>query len=177
MRQSFSVGIGGAAGQGVATPGDIFAKIFSRRGLHLNVYNAYQSIIRGGHTFLTTRTSPDKSTNMRDRSRLPTALKQEPRAQRPWPRTTVGAGRCNAATALGGDAAGVTFYCAYPLSTSTGVLPWMADPARKPNIMVRQVEEETGVIAMAMGTAHAGVRGMCATSGGGFALMSEALGL
>jgi len=27
MRQSFSVGIGGAAGQGVATPGDIFAKI------------------------------------------------------------------------------------------------------------------------------------------------------
>ena len=28
MRQSFAVGIGGAAGQGVATPGDIFAKIF-----------------------------------------------------------------------------------------------------------------------------------------------------
>ena len=53
MRQSFAIGIGGAAGQGVATPGDIFAKIFSRRGLHLNVYNAYQSIIRGGHTFLT----------------------------------------------------------------------------------------------------------------------------
>ncbi len=60
MRQSFSVGIGGAAGQGVATPGDIFAKIFSRRGFHLNVYNAYQSIIRGGHTFLTIRTGPDK---------------------------------------------------------------------------------------------------------------------
>ena len=60
MRQSFSVGIGGAAGQGVATPGDIFAKIFSRRGLHLNAYNAYQSIIRGGHTFLTVRTGPDK---------------------------------------------------------------------------------------------------------------------
>src|ERR1700748_1690903 len=60
MRKSFSVGIGGAAGQGVATPGDIFAKIFSRRGLHLNAYNAYQSIIRGGHTFLTIRTGPDK---------------------------------------------------------------------------------------------------------------------
>ena len=61
MRQSFSVGIGGAAGQGVATPGDIFCKIFSRRGLHLNAYNAYQSIIRGGHTFLTVRTGPDRS--------------------------------------------------------------------------------------------------------------------
>ena len=59
MRQSFSIGIGGAAGQGVATPGDIFAKIFSRRGLHLNAYNAYQSIIRGGHTFLTVRAGTD----------------------------------------------------------------------------------------------------------------------
>ena len=67
MRKTFAVGIGGAAGQGVATPGDIFAKIFSRRGLHLNAYNAYQSIIRGGHTFLTIRTGPEKVTNMGDR--------------------------------------------------------------------------------------------------------------
>ena len=62
MRQTFAIGIGGAAGQGVATPGDIFAKIFSRRGLHLNAYNAYQSIIRGGHTFLTIRTGSEKVT-------------------------------------------------------------------------------------------------------------------
>ena len=47
-------------------PGDIFAKIFSRRGLHLNAYNAYQSIIRGGHTFLTIRTGPDKISNTGD---------------------------------------------------------------------------------------------------------------
>ena len=46
MKQTFAIGIGGAAGQAVATPGDIFAKIFSRRGLHLKRYNAYQSIIR-----------------------------------------------------------------------------------------------------------------------------------
>src|SRR5215475_14974440 len=52
-----SIGIGGAAGQGIATPGDILARIFVRRGLHLNAYNAYQSIIRGGHIFLTLRTS------------------------------------------------------------------------------------------------------------------------
>ncbi len=43
--------------------------------------------------------------------------------------------------------------------------------------MVRQVEDEIGVINMAIGAAHAGVRSMCATSGGGFALMSEGLGL
>jgi 2-oxoglutarate ferredoxin oxidoreductase subunit alpha len=43
--------------------------------------------------------------------------------------------------------------------------------------MVRQVEDEIGVVNMAIGAAHAGVRSMCATSGGGFALMTEGLGL
>ena len=83
----------------------------------------------------------------------------------------------NSALAMGGAAAGVKFYCAYPMSPSTGVLHWMADHARKAGIVVRQVEDEIGVINMAIGAAHAGVRAMCATSGGGFALMSEGLGL
>ena len=77
MKQTFAIGIGGAAGQGVATPGDIFAKIFSRRGLHLNAYNAYQSIIRGGHTFLTIRTGPEKVSNMGDRLDLLIPLNQD----------------------------------------------------------------------------------------------------
>src|ERR1700751_800749 len=77
MKRTFAIGIGGAAGQGVATPGDIFAKIFSRRGLHLNAYNAYQSIIRGGHTFLTIRTGPEKVTNMGDRIDLLIPLNQD----------------------------------------------------------------------------------------------------
>src|SRR6202140_5262261 len=78
MKKTFAIGIGGAAGQGVATPGDIFAKIFSRRGLHLNAYNAYQSIIRGGHTFLTIRSGPEKITNMGDRLHLLIPLNQYP---------------------------------------------------------------------------------------------------
>ena len=53
----FAVGIGGENGQGIASTGDILARIFARRGLNLNAYNAYQSIIRGGHTFLTIRAS------------------------------------------------------------------------------------------------------------------------
>jgi len=57
MKQTFAMVSEARPGQGVATPGDIFAKIFSRRGLHLNAYNAYQSIIRGGHTLLTIRTA------------------------------------------------------------------------------------------------------------------------
>src|SRR5262245_17640814 len=82
----------------------------------------------------------------------------------------------NQALAMGGAAAGVRFYCAYPMSPSSGVLHWMARHGRQLGIMVRQVEDEIGVINMAIGAAHAGCRAMCATSGGGFALMSEALG-
>ena len=62
------------------------------------------------------------------------------------------------------------------MSPSTGVLHWMARHARQLGIMVRQVEDELGVINMAIGAAHTGCRAMCATSGGGFALMTEALG-
>ncbi|MDA2928249.1 thiamine pyrophosphate-binding protein, partial [Acidobacteria bacterium AH-259-G07] len=83
----------------------------------------------------------------------------------------------NDALAMGGAAAGVKFYCAYPMSPSTGVLHWMANNARELEIMVRQVEDEIGVANMAIGAAHAGCRAMCATSGGGFALMTEAIGM
>src|SRR5260221_13236522 len=82
MKQTFAIGIGGAAGQGVATPGDIFAKIFSRRGLHLNAYNAYQSIIRGGHTLLTIRKGTEKVPNMGDRIDLVIPLKPNTMARR-----------------------------------------------------------------------------------------------
>jgi 2-oxoglutarate ferredoxin oxidoreductase subunit alpha len=283
MNPTFAVSIGGAAGQGVATPGDIFAQIFARRGLHVNAYNAYQSIIRGGHTFLTIRTGPAKVVNFGDRIDLliplnqdtidrhlhlmqagsavvyngdtikpkdnpegvqlcPIPVKELSRESRskveqntlalaaslsmmgvgfqpleevltrqfkrkgdavvaenvgvaragydyatanfkPYPdplpitdaRYAVLSG--NIALAMGGVAAGVKFYCAYPMSPSTGVLHWLAAHARKAGIMVRQVEDEIGVINMAIGAAHAGVRSMCATSGGGFALMTEGLGM
>ena len=283
MKRSFAIGIGGAAGQGVATPGDIFAKIFSSRGLHLNAYNAYQSIIRGGHTFLTIRTGVQEVRNMGDRIDLLIPLNQDTMDRHlrllsagaaciynadtihpgsaaegvqlcPLPVSkladitrnkvaqntlamgaglqmmgigfesleevlreqfkkkgeavvteNVGVARAgydyaaahfkafpmplprtenryailsgNIAMAMGGAAAGVKFYCAYPMSPSTGVLHWMAAHARKAGIMVRQVEDEIGVVNMAIGAAHAGVRAMCATSGGGFALMSEGLGM
>src|SRR5215510_10178142 len=63
----FAVGIGGENGQGIASTGNILALIFARRGLHLNAYNAYQSIIRGGHTFLTIRASDGPVRNMGDK--------------------------------------------------------------------------------------------------------------
>ena len=78
---------------------------------------------------------------------------------------------------MGGAAAGVKFYAAYPMSPSTGVLHWMAQNARGLGIMVRQMEDEIAVANTVIGAAHAGVRSMCATSGGGFALMTEAIGM
>jgi len=82
----------------------------------------------------------------------------------------------NEALAMGGAAAGVKFYAAYPMSPATGVLHWMAANARNLGIMVRQAEDEIAVSNMVVGAAHAGTRSMCATSGGGFALMTEAVG-
>jgi 2-oxoglutarate ferredoxin oxidoreductase subunit alpha len=82
----------------------------------------------------------------------------------------------NDAIAIGGAAAGVKFYAAYPMSPASGVLHWMAQNGRSLGIMVRQVEDEIGVANMTIGAAHTGVRAMCATSGGGVALMTEAIG-
>ncbi|HEX7230720.1 MAG TPA: 2-oxoacid:acceptor oxidoreductase subunit alpha [Candidatus Binatia bacterium] len=277
-----SIAIGGAAGQGIATPGDILARIFVRRGLHLNAYNAYQSIVRGGHIFLTLRTSDEPVLSFGDKIDIMIPLNQDtmnrhlglmkagsavlyngdkikpgeaasgvqlcpfsvkelaPNIKGDLVQNTialaavlhligvefkilediltlqfkrkgqsvidenVGVARTgyeyavnhfkrlpfslpntgkplaffegNQALAMGGAAAGVRFYCAYPMSPSSGVLHWMARHARQLGIMVRQVEDEIGVINMATGAAHAGCRAMCATSGGGFALMTEGLG-
>ena len=277
----FAVGIGGENGQGIASTGDILARIFARRGLHLNAYNAYQSIIRGGHTFLTIRSSDGPVRSMGDKIDVLIPLNQDtmdrhlqllqagacaiydnekvkpgtPAAgvqlcpmpikeltkgnklaantaalgatlqllgiesesleavvarqfkkkgdavvaeniaiaragyeyaaqnfkafpfQVPKLDQGLGVITGNQAIAMGAAAAGVKFYAAYPMSPSTGVLMWMAQHARQLGIMVRQVEDEIGVINMVIGAAHTGCRAMCATSGGGFALMSEAIGM
>jgi len=73
----FALSIGGAAGQGIATPGNILARIFIRRGLHLYAYNAYQSIIRGGHIFLTVRISDQEVHTHGDKLDLLLCLNQD----------------------------------------------------------------------------------------------------
>ena len=75
----FALAIGGEAGQGIATPGDILARIIVRRGLHLCTYNAYQSIIRGGHIFLTMRISDAEVHNHGDKLDLLLCLNPQPR--------------------------------------------------------------------------------------------------
>ena len=83
----------------------------------------------------------------------------------------------NQAIALGGVMAGCKFYAAYPMTPATGILHWMAAHAVSARVVVKQAEDELAVINMGIGAAHAGVRAMVGTSGGGFSLMTEALGL
>ena len=116
MKQTFAIAIGGAAGQGVATPGDIFAKVFTRRGLHLNAYNAYQSIIRGGHTFLTIRTGPEKVSNMGDRIDLLIPLNQDTMDRHLNLLTAGAACIYNADSIQPGTAAGGVQLCPLPVS-------------------------------------------------------------
>ena len=278
----FAFAIGGAAGQGIATPGNILARILVRRGLHIYAYNAYQSIIRGGHIFLTIRVKDQPVDSHGDKLDLILSLNQDTmdrharhvspggaviynsdnvspasvqdgvqlcglpikeltednrnklvqntvalgvmaqllgidfevleetlelqfkRKGQPVVDENVKMARAgydyatshfsaftsalpqldqpqavwtgNEALAMGGAAAGVKFYAAYPMSPSTGVLHWMAQNARDLGIMVRQIEDEIGVANVTIGAAATGTRSMCATSGGGFALMTEAVG-
>ena len=282
-KYDFVIAVGGAPGQGIDTVGKSMSQICARHGLHVFTYSAYQSLIRGGHTFLTVRISSEPVANHGDKIDMIIALdrnslethvphvapggaiiynsddvKAAPerddiqlcpisyselsdnadrkklmlnicmfgvalkmvggdltvlediidltfgRKGQALVDANVKVARAgynhaaenftpfeaqfvkqepalafvdgNSAMAMGGAAAGVKFYAAYPMSPSTGVLHWMANNARNLNIMVRQCEDEISVVNMIIGAAHAGCRAMCATSGGGFALMSEAIG-
>jgi len=83
----------------------------------------------------------------------------------------------NDALGMGAVAAGVQFYSAYPMTPATGVMNFLAGQAQKFNILVEQAEDEIAAINMALGAAYGGVRAMTGTSGGGFSLMVEGLGL
>ncbi|MGB9680496.1 MAG: 2-oxoacid:acceptor oxidoreductase subunit alpha [Thermoanaerobacteraceae bacterium] len=83
----------------------------------------------------------------------------------------------NQAVALGAIAAGCKFYCGYPMTPSTGVLSYISSHSDEMNIFVEQVEDEVSALNMALGASYAGVRAMTGSSGGGFALMVEALSL
>lgn len=83
----------------------------------------------------------------------------------------------NHATALGGIHAGVRVYYAYPMSPSSSILTHMANYAKHTNMVVKQAEDEITVANLTLGSYFAGTRSMCATSGGGFDLMTETVSL
>ncbi len=83
----------------------------------------------------------------------------------------------NSAVALGAVAAGLRFYSAYPMSPSTSIMEKLAALGDEAGLVVEQAEDEIAAINMAIGASFAGARAMTGTSGGGFSLMVEALGL
>ncbi len=83
----------------------------------------------------------------------------------------------NSAVGLGAALAGVSFYAAYPMSPSTGILSYIAGKQEELGIVVEQAEDEIAAINMALGGSYSGLRSMTGTSGGGLALMAEGVGL
>ncbi len=81
------------------------------------------------------------------------------------------------AMALGAICAGLKFYSGYPMSPSTPIMEFIASQANKYDIIFEQAEDEIAAINMVIGASFAGARAMTATSGGGFCLMVEAVGL
>ena len=83
----------------------------------------------------------------------------------------------NDAVALAALKAGVKFYSGYPMSPSSGVLSLMSQRARDYGLVALLTEDEISAAGAAVGASFGGVRAMTGTSGGGFCLMSEFLGL
>ena len=288
MEREFTVGIGGAAGDGLDKSGDTLAKGVSRMGLYVYAYNSYQSIIRGGHIWLRVRIGEKKVHSHGDHLNLLMALNQdtverharevEPggavlynsdrftcetsllrdgvvglplpvnQITKPFGRllpimqNTVALGAVmfltqfdfdstagvlgdtfkhkgqavvdqnvkimkagydyaqehfvplvkdawnfsrirrpfatgNELFALGAVTGGCKFYSAYPMTPASSILHWMASHGEQCGVVVKQCEDELAVVNMAIGAGHAGVRAMCGTSGGGFALMTEGIGM
>ncbi len=279
--------VGGAAGDGIATLGESFARLFTRNGYHAYGHTAYQSVIRGGHVWFHARGSAERAWSLGDgidilyayneqtaeihapflrkggvlvhdpekfkfpADRMPAGTRLVPvpalemsrkyasdpilsgsagmgaitflagfpfetlvgilkdnfgtkkqeildqnlgtaeagykyvkERERPVERAfspNRGAEKLlitgNQAIAMGAAAAGCQFLAQYPMTPASTVMHWMADHASSLGIVVKQAEDELAAINMAIGASHAGVRAMTATSGGGFSLMVEALGM
>jgi 2-oxoglutarate ferredoxin oxidoreductase subunit alpha len=280
--------MGGAAGDGVASTGDIFCRTSSRSGLHVYAYNSYQSVIRGGHVYYQVQVGGDSrvlshgdnpdiviALNQDTMNRhaaqvreggivifnadkiktdgvklasgvralgLPvTELTQSFPGKNGVMQNTLALGALthilglnwavfeesirsifgkkkvevadanvkiakagfdfaqskiealgvslkgdgkrrmlltgNQAIAMGAVAGGCKFYSAYPMTPASSIMHWLAPRAPKYGMVMKQCEDEIAAINMAIGAGHAGVRSMTGTSGGGFALMTEAIGL
>lgn len=82
----------------------------------------------------------------------------------------------NDAAGIAAIKAGVKFVGEYPMTPSSSFLSFMAAHELDYNITTKHTEDELAAINMVIGASAAGVRAMTATSGGGFALMNEAIG-
>jgi 2-oxoglutarate ferredoxin oxidoreductase subunit alpha len=83
----------------------------------------------------------------------------------------------NMGIAMGAIAAGCRFFGGYPITPSTEIAEAMAEELPRLGGKFIQMEDEIAGIAAAIGASIAGVKSMTATSGPGFSLKQENLGL
>ena len=81
------------------------------------------------------------------------------------------------AITFGAIDSGCRFIAGYPMTPWTEVYTLMSQYLPELGGISEQVEDEIAAAALALGASHAGVKAMSGSSGGGFALMSEPLGL
>lgn len=273
-----TVKIGGEAGQGIQTVGELLAQVCHENGLYLLGVNDFESRIRGGHSFMQLRISDRPLSAPDHRVHLLVALNEktlethrselaedglvlwDSESQDPDPSVlsvpitklardaggtimanTVAVGACLAllgapaesvravlksqfqdkkeevfennlkAAESGAEAVSGTFFAPafkwperrpagklltgarmlalgalaadcrfagfYPMSPATGIMANMAEFEDRLPLVVEQAEDEIAAVNMVIGASFAGIRSMTATSGGGFALMTEGLGL
>jgi pyruvate ferredoxin oxidoreductase alpha subunit len=79
--------------------------------------------------------------------------------------------------AYGAIDAGCRFVAGYPMTPWTEVFTLLSQHLPDMGGISEQVEDEIAAAALALGASHAGVKALSGSSGGGFALMSEPLGL
>lgn len=278
MSIDVSVKIGGEAGQGIQTVGDILARVCLKCGLYLMAINDFESRIRGGHSFFQIRISDKpvnapnhsinlllaldkKSFDLHEKELVKGGISLMEDVDTPAKKNViaipflelakesggkitsniVAAGACLAllgapfgvirevitegfaskgkdiveknlnaanagyeaagkisykfafkwkasrlkgilidgsrAIALGALAADCRFAAFYPMSPATGIMAHLASAANEFPLVVEQAEDEISAVNMIIGASFAGARAMTATSGGGFCLMTEGLGL
>lgn len=81
------------------------------------------------------------------------------------------------ACAEGAIAAGCTFFAGYPITPATEIAERMSRRLPEVGGTYIQMEDEIAAMAAILGASNAGVKSMTATSGPGFSLMMENLGL
>jgi 2-oxoglutarate ferredoxin oxidoreductase subunit alpha len=81
------------------------------------------------------------------------------------------------ACAEGGIAAGCKFFAGYPITPATEVAEWMARRLPQVGGIYIQMEDELASMAAIIGASNGGMRSMTSTSGPGFSLMMENIGL
>jgi 2-oxoglutarate/2-oxoacid ferredoxin oxidoreductase subunit alpha len=77
IKKDFSILIGGEAGEGSRKAGFIIAKLFSELGYRIFIYDSYQSLIKGGHSFSHIRASNKKVLSPREKVDFLLALNKD----------------------------------------------------------------------------------------------------